>query len=521
MDKQQEVMAIGRLVFELTLMSSADMDVGQLLDRLFLSLGNVPAIRVRPQGVLLLFNPRRALVEVARHPTLATLELEGERKDFDGLVPEGREGAYVTTLGRERGLTLAASEDQRLVVLPLLSDAEPMGYLLLFIENDWQPDPVDLEFLNDLARVMAGLVSRCLTNEILRVRELELEEARTEAIRRLGTASELRDNETGLHVLRMANVAITIAKAMGIPEAEREKLYITAPMHDVGKIGVSDLILLKPGLLNDEERQAMQKHTEIGARILKGEDELMRTAREIARCHHEHWDGSGYPEGLSGEEIPLLARICAVADVFDALCAVRPYKDAWPLHDAVEMVHAQSGTQFDPAVVAAFDRAMPEIVRIRELYRDDIIDPGDLVELPEPAPRSDAWLQWDESLDVGIFTIDQHHRYLVDLLNDLHDAVARRLGARAVGKVLKMLRQYAQIHFRAEEQMMAHYGYAGLGKQQEQHRRFDKTVEAFYEELHVNPLTAQFDMLGFLSEWLLRHIRIEDAKLKTLIAPRS
>jgi hemerythrin-like metal-binding protein len=402
-------------------------------------------------------------------------------------------------------------------VLPLREESRQLGRMLLFIEPNWVPDPMAIQFMSDLAGTMSALVARCLIDETLRLRELELEDARTDAIRRLGAASEYRDNETGMHVMRMTHYANAIAGAMDLPAEMRELLSICAPMHDVGKIGIPDAILLKPGRLTIDEFEVMKTHTEIGKRLLTGDDSLIAAASDIANYHHERWDGTGYPNGLAGEAIPVLARICAIADVFDALTSVRPYKHPWPLEEAIEWVRSQAGIHFDPVVVAAFERALPQILRIRELYRDDIIDPKQILNLPHAAHRDLAWIPWDEELRIGIDVIDEHHRYLFDLANDLFDAVANRRGSRDVLRVLKALDQYAQVHFRAEERMMESHGYSALGRQQEQHRHFEEKLREFNGEFHDNPLTAQFDVLRYLSRWLIQHIRREDAMLKVLV----
>jgi hemerythrin-like metal-binding protein len=167
-------------------------------------------------------------------------------------------------------------------------------------------------------------------------------------------------------------------------------------------------------------------------------------------------------------------------------------------------------------VVRAFDEAMPEILRIRELYRDDIIDPKQVLTLPPVKHREDAWVPWDESLNIGIDVIDEHHRYLFDLINDLYVVVISKRGARDVARLVKSLDAYAKIHFRAEEQMMTHYGYAGLDQQLQQHHAFEEKIKEFYEELHANPLVAQFDVLSYMRNWLIHHIRVEDAKLVEL-----
>ncbi|CAB1369287.1 bacteriohemerythrin [Denitratisoma oestradiolicum] len=503
MDKDQEVLAISKLVFELTLAGGTDSDLDGLLVRLLEVFKGLPAIRVLPRAVILLLNPRGRFVQVAQHGVPPPW-VEGSSLESLPLEPQSQ--AHTVMTGNERYFAL-----------PLPGDDKLIGIALLGMEQDWQPDVFEVEFMTDLGIALSGLVNRCVVMETLRVREIELEDARTDAIRRLGAASEYRDNETGLHVMRMTNYAGAIAKALGLSESQRERLSIAAPMHDVGKIGIADAILLKPSRLTDEEFSVMMTHTEIGERILRGSDALIEAAREIAVSHHESWDGSGYPKGLKGEEIPVFARICAIADVFDALTSHRPYKEAWPVNEAIQWIHGQAGKKFDPVVVDAFDQALPQILRIRELYRDDIINPNQVLTLPELPSRERGWVIWDDSLSIGIDTIDAHHHYLFDLTNDLFDSVVQKLGAKEVVRVLKTLDQYAQVHFQAEERMMEHYGYPALDNQKLQHHGFREKLKELYDELHINPLTAQFDVLNFLKKWLVGHIWYEDAKLRHLV----
>jgi putative two-component system response regulator len=207
---------------------------------------------------------------------------------------------------------------------------------------------------------------------MVRQRTVELMTTRQQIIRRLGRAAEFKDNETGNHVLRMSHYARLIAEAHGLGSEASDIIYSTSPMHDIGKIGIPDSILLKPGKLDAEEWKIMQQHPLMGAEIIgKHENELLETARVIAISHHEKWDGSGYPLGLKGEDIPLEGRIVAIADVFDALLSVRPYKPALPLEQALHYLESQSGRHFDPQLIGAFEKAMPEILRIREIYADE------------------------------------------------------------------------------------------------------------------------------------------------------
>jgi CHASE2 domain-containing sensor protein len=196
-------------------------------------------------------------------------------------------------------------------------------------------------------------------NELLeqRVRErtADLADAEREIAHRLGVAVEWRDAETGVHVERMGRLCERLAREVGLSVVEAELLRHASALHDVGKVGIPDEILLKPGKLDPAEWVKMKTHTTIGASILSGsKSALVRMAEEIARSHHERWDGTGYPAGLKGDQIPLAARICAVCDVFDALLSPRPYKDAWPLHDVIRELGSIRGTHLDPALVDAF-----------------------------------------------------------------------------------------------------------------------------------------------------------------------
>jgi len=210
----------------------------------------------------------------------------------------------------------------------------------------------------------------------------ELQAARLENLRRLALAAEYRDDETHQHTERVGALAALLAERLRLPTGFTKDLRYAAPLHDVGKLGVPDAILLKPGRLTDAEHRTMRTHTEIGGAILADSAfPVLRLGEQIALTHHERWDGAGYPRGLHGDAIPLAGRIVAVADVLDALTHARPYKPAWPLQEALDEIRAGSGTQFDPRVVAALD----------ELHRDGLVDavaasPGP-VPAPAPAPE--------------------------------------------------------------------------------------------------------------------------------------
>lgn len=239
-----------------------------------------------------------------------------------------------------------------------------------------------LNRISNMLEVRALYNERLRQNEVLeekvRERTLELEQSneelkqtRLEIINRLGLAGEYRDGETGLHVVRMSKYCHQLALATGKGEAWAELLLMASPMHDLGKIGIPDSILLKEGKLTPEEMEEMQSHTKIGAEILGDNDSaIMRMARTVALAHHERWDGAGYPNRLSGEDIPLEARITTIADVFDALTTERPYKKGWPVQDAVDYINDKSGEQFDPNLVRLFNEQLPELLKIKDAYTD-------------------------------------------------------------------------------------------------------------------------------------------------------
>ena len=207
---------------------------------------------------------------------------------------------------------------------------------------------------------------RRLEEEVTR-RTAEIDETRQQIIQCLGRAAEYRDNETGKHVIRMSLFSERIALAYGLEAQEARRYLAATPMHDVGKIGIRDSILLKPGRLDEDEMAEMKRHCVIGEKILGETDSpLLRLAALCAKTHHERWDGKGYPCGIAGEDIPIVGRITAVADVFDALTSKRPYKEPWPIARAAAEIQNGAGSQFDPAVVEAFARALQEILILRE-----------------------------------------------------------------------------------------------------------------------------------------------------------
>lgn len=215
--------------------------------------------------------------------------------------------------------------------------------------------------------VSAPIVLRRVQTHLSLVRAQELEDSQREAIFMLGDAGHYNDSDTGVHIWRMAAYSRVLAEAVGWPEHRVEVLELAAPMHDTGKIGIPDAILKAPRKLTPEEWQIMKQHSQIGYDILhKCDTKIFSLAAEIALSHHEQWDGSGYPRGLVGANIPESARIVALADVFDALTMKRPYKNAWSVEDSVEEIRRSSGSHFEPRLVDTFASTLPLIVETKE-----------------------------------------------------------------------------------------------------------------------------------------------------------
>jgi HD-GYP domain-containing protein (c-di-GMP phosphodiesterase class II) len=243
-----------------------------------------------------------------------------------------------------------------------------LAVLLVLAEttDSWRASLIPL----GAALVAVGLVGAAVASE-QHARLIAVQEARTEMVQRLARVIEFRDIETGAHVERMADYCALIACRLGWNEEDVERLRAAAAMHDVGKVGVPDEILLKPGPLTPEERRVMERHTTVGHEMLAGSSSReIELGAVIALTHHEHFDGRGYPHGLSGSDIPPAGRIVAVADVFDALTSDRVYRPAMSVEDARKILHDGRARQFDPRVLDAFDAALDDILRARARHQE-------------------------------------------------------------------------------------------------------------------------------------------------------
>lgn len=318
--------------------------------------------------------------------------------------------------------------------------------------------------------------------------------------------AEHRDTDTGVHVLRVARLVGQTARQLKrcnqfpdiVDEAFIEHVSTASILHDVGKISTPDRVLLKAGPLSDEERAVMKLHPGVGAQLLKqahvmmGESSYLQIGAEIALTHHEWFDGSGYPAGLAGEDIPLSGRICAIADVFDALTSRRPYKAPWSTEKAVELIINQSGSQFDAVVVEAF----VEVIRNRETV---------------------SLVQWSDSMSVGNLHIDEQHKILIDTINQLASAESQN-DRPVVSMIIDELVSYAAFHFQFEEQLIEDGGYPDLDKHRRIHQGFVEWVTDIREQFvyHRRPQVGA-RILNFLRDWLRDHILGEDQRYRPFI----
>lgn len=318
------------------------------------------------QDLHLLHDPRGALAQYrSARPDLILLDLNMPHLDGYQVMEQ-----------------LQSIGDPLLPPIVILTAQHAQDYLLRALSagaRDFISKPFDR---NELLMRVRNLLDAQLAHRLLHDQKSLLEEivaSRTEAlrhtrlqvVRRLGMAAEYRDEETGNHILRMSHTAALLARTIGWSDADCDLMLHASPMHDIGKIGIPDAILLKPGRFEPDEWEVMKRHTLIGAKLL-GDDEsdLMQMAGIIALNHHEKWDGSGYPHGLAGSAIPEAARIAALADVFDALTSERPYKQAWPVEAAIDLITQHSGSHFDPDLVIAFREQLPAVLEIRDRFSD-------------------------------------------------------------------------------------------------------------------------------------------------------
>jgi putative two-component system response regulator len=319
-------------------------------------------------------NGQKALDQVAENPPDLIL-LDVMMPGLDGFEVARRLKADEATTGIP------------VVMVTALKAVEDRVKALEAVANDFVSKPVDKmelqatvasqmkvkayhDFMKNYQAELEAEVAR--RTEKLRQTMDKLKQASLDTIMRLARAAEYKDEDTGAHILRMSSYAAAVARQMGLGQQVAQWILYAAPMHDVGKIGIPDRILLKPGPLTDEEWVIMRTHTTIGGRILSGARAgYLKLAEIIALTHHERWDGTGYPNGYAGDQTPLVGRITAISDVFNALTSKRPYKEAFSLDKSFAIIREGRGNHFDPAVVDAFFSIEDGILAIKDKYQDE------------------------------------------------------------------------------------------------------------------------------------------------------
>lgn len=386
--------------------------------------------------------------------------------------------------------------------VPLLVKGQVKGVLEIFHRSELEPNEDWLKFLNTLANQAAIVIDNSSLFNDLQQSNTELTQAYDATIQGWSRALDLRDNETEGHTQRVTELTTTLGRQFGLSEEALVHVRRGALLHDIGKMGVPDGILLKPGPLTAEEWIIMRKHTSFAYELINP-IQYLRPALDIPYCHHEKWDGSGYPRGLSGDQIPFAARIFAVVDVWDALTSDRPYRSAWPKEKVLDHIRSLAGTHFDPQVV--------------KISLDSGLLQGD----PKMKMQMEK-VQWSEKFSVGVKELDQQHQLLINLLNRLIAATGTiSTHSETISDILMEMTRYAQTHFNTEERLMEAYGFPGLEKQKLLHHDFRKKTAEFSSPTSIGMEQIPEALLEYLSDWLTHHILEEDMAFRSFFKEKG
>jgi hemerythrin-like metal-binding protein len=425
-----------------------------------------------------------------------------------GMAAQSKKIMYKTCIDHQHENRFEGMSDHGHYNIPLLDqDANVLGVIVIYLEAHHQQHPEEMGLMEMIGHTVSNFIANRNLHYKAEIAQVFLQKAQIDIIHKLVAAAEYRDSETGEHIKRMSLYAGAIAKTLGMNNADIDCLVQAAPLHDIGKVGISDSILLKPGKLDAREFAVMRNHAKIGSEILTGDHPLIEAGREIAGSHHEKWDGTGYPYGLAGDDIPLFARICALADVFDALMTKRPYKEPWPLEETLAYIKSQSGSHFSPAIVNAFFDSMGEILRIQSLHSEHKTRP--MICALEEKPTANSLVQWDDKYSIDSDLLDQQHRYFFNLINRVDEAINNSAVLDIIEAMLA-LREYADIHFFEEEQSMFDNNYPGLSKHQDFHAAYILKMDGFLQDLKITPLAVTAELTHYLSSWLSHHVQKAD-----------
>ncbi len=486
-------------------------------------LTSISWLKMESRGAVFVTNTQKELVMIAQKGLENPLHTMCAKVPFGhclcGKAAESKQLQYRNCVDSDHDIQFEGMTDHGHYSVPLFDNKNRIiGVLVLYLKVGHQPHPKEESLMASLGRTVSGIMLNRNLQLKADINSLRLQHAQRDILYKLVVASEFKDNQTGDHIKRVSLYAVALGKQLGLERDQLCLLEQATPMHDIGKIGISDHILLKPGALTDEEFVVMQEHTTIGANILSGTHPLIEASRQVALSHHEKWDGSGYPKGLKGEDIPLFGRICALVDVFDALSSDRPYKKSWTMEDTMAEIKRGSGTHFDPSLVKAFQDIFPEILSIHELYTDNVgfhcrqISENKLISENVPG--------WDASMSVGNVGIDSQHLYLVHLINQARKAIDQ-FKAKSLVKIILEMKSYAEVHFEDEEELMRQNGYPGLEGHIKIHQGFIKEAEMLLQKLEAAPLATTSDITDFLASWLINHILGADAKYGRFIKEKN
>jgi len=481
-------------------------------------------LQAEKKGAIFVANDRKELILAVQHdlspPLLKKCAIVPFGRCLCGKAAAEKRILFRTCVDEDHDIRFPGMGPHGHYNIPLLDNrGDVIGVIVLYLEHGHKPHREEKHFTAMLGRTVTGVIlarNLLLRSEISRIR---LQKAQLEMMHKLVAASEFRDNETGEHIKRLSRYAAVIGRRIGLSSKDVEVLELAIPMHDIGKMGIADNILLKPGKLTAEEFAIMQQHTEIGAKILSGSHPLMVASRQIALSHHEKWDGSGYPRGTAGKDIPLFGRICALVDVFDALTTKRPYKEPWSLEKTLAFLQEGSGSHFDPELVDVFMQCLPEIVAVKVLYDDCSGESSDRI-LLQKKPVGPEMAVWKDEYSVGIESVDDQHKYLVNLINRIKAAVEDNDSVAIVDSVLDM-KVYAEVHFNEEEALMRKTGYPALEQHAGLHRGFLNKADMFLDDLEKSPLAATAEVSTYLMNWLVLHIQKVDSQYAKFIKEKG
>ncbi len=481
------------------------------------------------KGAIFVANERQELILAVQHdlsPALLTqCALVPFGKCLCGRAALRKQILFKSCVDEEHEITFPGMTGHGHYNIPLLGgDDAVIGVIVLYLEDHHEPHPEEEVFTDMVGQAVASILTHRSLDLQSEIGRIQLQQAHVDMMSKLVSAAEYRDHETGDHLKRMSRYSVIIGRTIGLPSEALDLLGIAAPMHDIGKVGIPDEILMKPGKLTDDEYAVMKRHPEIGANILSGDNPLMKASHDIALGHHEKWDGSGYPRGLVGEETPLFARICALADVFDALTTRRPYKEPWPLERTLSFIRDQSGSHFDPNLVEALHQSLDEILEIASLFGDDDDDShlfGSAGATRASSNDEPARLERLRRTDApGVEVVARQHRFIMEITQRLETA-AISMDTREFFDCLNALQANLSAYLVNEENLMRQCAYPKTDQHELAHRDFAALTRRMFEDLESAPLAASFAAPRLIGEWVRAHIQGHGSELLGFLREQS